>query len=103
MRKHFTSLFLFYVLLDFGNPLLPGSFEFSSESSESALHRIHKREMRPVVMAVEPVRMRPDLDRPSLSRSRLLMCQIPSPTGWATPPSFRSRSAPPVDAAGDDD
>jgi hypothetical protein len=103
MRQYLTSLLVLYTLLDFGNPLLPGAFEFSPDNSESALHRIHQREMRPVAMAVERVRMRPDLDRPSLSRSRLLTCQTLNHTGWATPPSFRSRSAPAVDAAGDDD
>jgi hypothetical protein len=103
MRKYLTSLLVLYVLLDFGNPQLPGSFEFNPDSSESALHRSHHREMRSVGMTVEPVRMRPDLDRPALSHSRLLVCQMPSVTGWVAPPSCRSRSAPAVDAAGDDD
>jgi len=103
MRKYLPLLLVLYVLLDFGNPQLPKPFEFDPASSESALHRIHQREMRSMAMALEPVSMRPDLNRPALSHSRLLVCQMPSPTGWVTPPSFRSRSAPAVDAAGDDD
>lgn len=103
MRKYLTLLVLLYVFLDFSNPFLPGSFEFSPQGSENGLHRTHQREVRPVAIAGEPMRMRLDLGRPSLSRSRLLMSQMSSSAGWTTVPSFRSRSAPPADAAGDDD
>jgi hypothetical protein len=103
MRKYLTLLLLLYVFLDFSSPFLPGSFEFSPHDSEKGLHQTRLREMRPVAIAVELVRMRLDLGRPSLSRSRLLMSQMSSPAGWTIAPSFRSRSAPPADAAGDDD
>jgi hypothetical protein len=103
MRKYLTFLSLLFLFLDFSNPFLPGSFQFSPESSETALHRIAQREMRLLAMAVEPVNRILDFDRPALSLSRLLIRQTPRRASWTTAPPLRSRSAPSVDTAGEDD
>jgi hypothetical protein len=103
MRKHLTFLLLLYLFLDFSTPFLPGSFEFSPETSETALHRIPQREMRPLAMAVERMNLSADIDRPALSRSQLLIRQTLRRSSWTTAPPLRSRSGPSVDTAGEDD
>jgi hypothetical protein len=103
MRKCLTLILLLYGLLDFSNPFVPGWLDFSGEAPEPGVHRAHQREARPVAIAVEPVRTRLDRRRPSLSRSRLLLSQTSSSTDWTAAPPFRSRSAPPADAAGEND
>jgi hypothetical protein len=103
MRKYLKFLLLLCLFLDFSNPFLPGSFQFSPESSETALHRISQREMRPLTMAVGPVTRNTDFDRPSVSLSRLVIRQTPRRASLTPAPPLRSRSAPSVDTAGEDD
>jgi hypothetical protein len=59
--------------------------------------------MRPLTMAVGPVTRNTDFDRPSVSLSRLVIRQTPRRASLTPAPPLRSRSAPSVDTAGEDD